>query len=209
MGAIFRDKKKLVKYNKYSIMYQWDKYNAVAKNVTHSQAQSGVGNGSRIFYFSNTNASAVLNNIYNVYEYNIAGNLTEISITKDEGTKNITNYKYYYSKAFGQGYYCKWKCSDGFKITYDGSRIYPLSDNNTYSVFVYSFSKGSTYYGTVTSSKKSDYPNGTSFMGYPDYCKYYYVYTGETKGDFLETIQANKGTYPDGGVKDGYYYELA
>ena len=70
------------------------------------------------------------------------------------------------------------------------------------------YSKGSTSYGTVTSTTSSTYPsNGRSSSD-----GYWYVSAGSTtetlneKGTLYNTVVADYGTYPENGKSGSYWY---
>ena len=84
-----------------------------------------------------------------------------------------------------------------YLVTY--SRTASIVDNNNYY-------KGSTSYGTVTSTNRNSYPtNGRSGS-------YWYVSAGSTSqtldepGTLSGTVVADYGTYPENGKSGNYWY---
>lgn len=279
MGAIFRDKKKLVKYNKYSILYQWNKYN-VSTNTAYSLSSDSSKWVATTKYCNNEVRIGDYVNYYDsplsfnyIVKYAKASDVTLHEITST-GSSSY-NYKLYIPKSkiltaesgsFDTGMTGREITSShifGYvtvpeKVlilpnTFTGGYLYTSNaeyrievprlyfvapnhgrtqielrtdwyskSNTTLDTYYYPtacwfagylindvYNKtvtnicGSTLQGTVTNSNRSAYPdNGKSNS-------YWYIYTGEVAGTFIETVSAIKGSLPNGGSKDGYYYELA
>lgn len=246
MGAVFRDKKKIVKYNKYSILYQWNKYNTTKSTICSISVNSNITTTGYIVadtWATNTITTAEFRYVTN---FNNTGYIHNVQIVSKQlsqpsdfttspggldralvGQITIPANVYLVSRSVNNGDYVADEtfCFEGKTPNYDQTvdvyvegyykddgYYYRYVTTDIFNVYNYNMIKkesivcGSRLYGTVTSKNRSTYPDdGTSSSS----SSYWYKYIGETAGKFIETIYAIRGMYPNGGSKDGYYYELA
>ena len=229
MGAIFRDKKKtkLPKWKVYYISYIWNKYSVntssdtkwvqVSSSISSNLGRFSVGNSFtddsthevnycyKSYNFSNTSGLNFINKNGLVLSYFLSGQeslstypyfapYTDID-NRDDPYPNIKNYNLHsIIKATEISQYTS---SGDTHYVLKGS-IVDLAEKQT----TYTYSKGSTSYGTVSSTSKYTYPtNGKSG-------NYWYVYSTSAKGSYIKTISAKKGTYPTNGISGNYWYVL-
>ena len=189
-------------WNKYNLKtqttYSWEKYSAErdgAYTVAYGPGGSFVARTNveySTFRFDYHTPEVALNYSSTKDRFYHSGSYYIYQIKSDvwfmKGSDYKTAYKLTGNTDYESGYYL---------ITYSQTAM--VVENNTYY-------KGSTSYGTVTSTNRNSYPtNGRSGS-------YWYVSSGSTSqtldepGTLNGTVVADYGTYPENGKSGNYWY---
>ena len=194
---------------------EWNVYNLKTQTIYSWNKYSSDSTSSyQIVYGSGGSFTAETNEEYCTFRYD--------EDTPEDSLKMSTRAGKFYYSCTGGGFYI-YQVSSGVwfmrKPTYNYA--YKKTSNSTSGkkyLVTYSqtariaqsttYSKGSTSYGTVTSTTSSAYPsNGRSSSD-----GYWYVSAGSTtetlneKGTLYNTVVADYGTYPENGKSGNYWY---
>ena len=188
-------------WNKYNLKtqttYSWEKYSAERDGAY--AVSYGIGGS----FLAETDEE------YDGFRYDYDSPETALSMTKRNKFYNDGTNRYIYQFKSGEwfmrgnnstfAYELTGSTSSNGKYLVTYSRTASIVDNNNYY-------KGSTSYGTVTSTNRYSYPtNGRSGS-------YWYVSAGSTSqtldepGTLSGTVVADYGTYPENGKSGNYWY---
>ena len=190
---------------------EWNKYNLKVQITYIWEMYSAERDGAyAVSYGSGGSFLAETDEEYDGFRYDYDSPETALSMTNRNRFYNDGTQRYIYQFDSGEWFM---RGSDNSKFAYE--LISSTSSNGKYLV-TYSrtasiiennnYYKGSTSYGTVTSTSRSAYPtNGKSGS-------YWYVSAGSTSqtldepGTLSGTIVADYGTYPENGKSGNYWY---
>jgi hypothetical protein len=205
MGAIFYENQKLIKtklvtWNKYSIKstYKWDKYSCNSSyHITRYYNPITKSSTSTFGTFASTGTA------YSDYGFSESKGFYGTGSTINSAYNDATGYYYFYDS----NDYVYTMVVQGSALLANGMTYYQYSLATVAACSTegtYTYSKGSTSYGTVTSTSRNTYPDNDKSGDY------WYIYKSETKskGTLIETVKAKEGTYPSNGIQGDYYYVL-
>ena len=189
---------------------EWNKYNLKTQTTYSWEKYSAERDGAyAVSYGSGGSFLAETDEEYDGFRYDYDSPETALSMTKRNKFYNDGTNRYIYQFKSGEwfmrgnnstfAYELTGSTSSNGKYLVTYSRTASIVDNNNYY-------KGSTSYGTVTSTNRYSYPtNGRSGS-------YWYVSSGSTSqtldepGTLNGTIVADYGTYPENGKSGNYWY---
>ena len=189
---------------------EWNKYNLKTQTTYSWEKYSAERDGAyAVSYGSGGSFLAETDEEYDGFRYDYDSPETALSMTKRNKFYNDGTNRYIYQFKSGEwfmrgnnstfAYELTGSTSSNGKYLVTYSRTASIVDNNNYY-------KGSTSYGTVTSTNRNSYPtNGRSGS-------YWYVSSGSTSqtidepGTLNGTIVADYGTYPENGKSGNYWY---
>ena len=189
---------------------EWNKYNLKTQTTYSWEKYSAERDGAyAVSYGSGGSFLAETDEEYDGFRYDYDSPETALSMTKRNKFYNDGTNRYIYQFKSGEwfmrgnnstfAYELTGSTSSNGKYLVTYSRTASIVDNNNYY-------KGSTSYGTVTSTNRNSYPtNGRSGS-------YWYVSAGSTSqtldepGTLSGTVVADYGTYPENGKSGNYWY---
>lgn len=173
--------------------YYWDKYSAVATTEYTGGVSVRYTTGSQTVTWSPKyprNDPPRINTDRMIWDNLASGTWDGWDAPGDWIVRSTSlNYNCYYVTSLEQ--------ASGSAMRFTYSRIAVAETQTIYS-------KGTTYYGQVSSTNAGAYHPDNYSGGY------WYTYTGSTteqvKGTLIDTVFGNESEYPDDGIQGGYWY---